>query len=212
MEPGRQRLSQRRKAAESSARVSSLAEVGPDRIEFADVFRPRPVDPAEGSPPAGSGAENLRTTSTLDLIPVRSRQVKWFAAVGALAVFITGGAASVPLLTPRGAPVHVVDTGATAPVAAIPSSELGDRASMPDSVPGGAPTRKSEGAVPAAPKPRTTQKVKTTVTPSRPSQDAATVAAQPDKRATAAEAYLRSRAAELGAHDPRWKHLTSPRP
>ncbi|MGH3823503.1 MAG: hypothetical protein ACRDRA_11850 [Pseudonocardiaceae bacterium] len=250
MEPRRQRLSQRRKAAERSALVRSQSEVRQNRTESADLFRPQLADAAAALPgasqSAGAGPEDLggvslavsssrvpcstqpapveftrpidaKATSALDAIPARSRRVKRFALLGALT--IVGVAASMSLITPHRTPITVVDTGAEAPVAVTPASDLGASTSLPGNdhpAPVAAPIKSTEGAIPAAPAaaptPRVTRNANRTVTTNRSRPDAATMAPQPDRRASSAEAYVRSRAAELREYDQRWKRLNSPRP
>lgn len=242
MEPRRQRLSQRRRAAEGAAIVGSQSEVRPDPAESANLFRPRPADAVFASPSAAAGPEAVSpavsslpvpgstqlapielthpteapATITLDAIP-GSRRVKRFTVLGALTV--VGVAASLSLVTPGRTPITVVDAGAEAPVAVIPASDLNGSANLPTNhppAPVAVAITNAEGATPAAPvaapKPRVTHNTNQTVTTTRSAQDAAMAAPQPDPRAASAESYVRSRAAELREYDQRWKRLTAPRP
>lgn len=244
MEPRRQRLSQRRRAAECSAIIRSQSEVRQDSTASADLFRPHPAAAIGASPSDDAGsadpdavsmavgslpvpcrtplapvglARPIDATSTIaiDSFPARSgRRVKRFAVLGALTV--VGVATSMSLITPHRTPIAVVDTGGEAPVAVIPASDPGSSASQPGNdhpapviVPIGNAESDIPSAVAPAPKPRVTRNA---VTQSRPKHDGGTVTPQPDHRAASAETYLRSRAAELGANDQRWKRLTAPRP
>ena len=164
----------------------------PASTQLGSAERGHPVDP--------------QATIALNAILAGSRWWKRFAILGALAV--AGVAASVPLVTSHRAPVAVVDTGAAAPVAVIPASDLGRSTSLPNndySAPAAAPIKNAEGAVPpaaAAPEPRATIHNDNRIT-SPLKQGVTTTTPQRDTRAAAAEAYARARADELKAHDQR---------
>lgn len=249
MEPRRERLSQRRKAAESSAILRSQSEARQDTAGSADLFRPQPADTTVASPqaPGSAGADPAadfdapslasdssrvaaitqltpagltRPIGTIPAILAGSRLVKRFAVLGALAVTITGAAATAQLAASHGAPTPVMDAEATAPVAVIPASGPGTSASISHEdhrAPVATPIRNAEGTVPpapvTAPEPPASRVIDRAVTISQPKKVPATVAPQSDRRAAAlAEAYARARAAELSARE-RWAHRgASPRP
>jgi hypothetical protein len=238
METRRQRLSQRREAAERSATLGSQAEVRQDRTELADLFSPQVADAVAPSPrtsqSAGAGSEGFDAMSTagdssqvasttqltpveltrpIDAVHARSR-VKRVAVLGALAAVITAGAAYGSLASAHRAPITVVDTGATAPVAVVPASDLGANTSPPGND-HPAPINNTEGAAPTAaaapPQPRAvTKNDNRTVITNRPKHRAVTP--RSDRQAALAEAHARIRAAEHRAHNQRWERYTSPRP
>ncbi len=208
MEPGRQRLSQRRKAA---ALTQGLHGEGLGAELFtASQTGATPTPAPRPSPPA---------------IPARSGRSKRFPVAGVLAVVLAASAASeffVPSPSRPVAPSTAETPALTAPVAVIPASDPGSssgngpdtegtsRAVQPP--PAGASTASSGTAASAA----TTGSSGTTATkthnsqsnlpaPARRKPAAPAVTAPSDTRPTPAEAYdALSRAAGLSAGDQRW--------
>ena len=227
MEPGRQRLSQRRRAAalalgspadrlrtERSDLVQNQPEAWPGRNEFEDLSRSGVADTAVALPQSPSSAHPIGTKATTvpDAVPARPRRIKQFGVTGILALIITAGAASVPVVVAHPAP----NAEGTAPTVVIPASDLGSGASQSTGDHTGrvvAQNTSADSVAPAAvaatPEPRATRNDNRTT--GQLKRGSARVTPPPDTRATSAEAFLWSQADALGARDQRWKYLSPPR-
>ncbi len=215
MEPGRQRLSQRRKAAaltqgphaegllaeRSGAELFTVSRTGTSRIEATPPPAPRPFPPA---------------------IPASSGRSKRFPVAGGLAVVLAASAASALFMPPTNRPVApgTAETPArTAPVAVIPASDpVNSTANSPDTggisgalpppPPGGSGTASSATTTSAATTASKTHNSQSNhPVPVRRTPTAPAVTAPSDTRPTPADAYdALSRATSLSAGDQRWTH------
>jgi hypothetical protein len=234
MEPRRQRLSQRRKAAERSVIHPGHSEFRQDRAEVADLFCPQvavgsfppasrsdDAGPEDPDPVALAARSSQMPGSTqpapaaLGAGPTRSWWVKRFAVLGALAA--AGVAASGWPVTVARAPAAVVTSESQTHVAVIPASDLGSSASLAGNdqpAPGATPIRDAGGSIPspaaAMPNPHATPNANRTEKASSSKPNGSKVAPRPGHRRPSAENYLWSRAADLGEYDQRWKRFTRP--
>lgn len=215
MEPGRQRLSQRRKAAAltQGPLTEHLAVECPTLVihtpggsaqQLAELF----TESKPGTVQANRQAQTTSPNQPVE-IPPRPGRLTWFPAAGVLAAVFAGGAASVLFVTSYHTPVppDAARIPATmTPASAIPAPEPKNSTALPTAELGKPIDAAVSPGATTAPGPQGTQGNHQTTMRRQPSASRVTPPA--GTRATPAEVYNAwPGAAGLRARDQRWKQF-----